>query len=89
MKVFQIINNKCHWDATAQFPTVESTVGFFPPTDLFVEAPDYVREGWGYADGEFTEPPADEDESAPTQLDRVEAQAAYTAMMTDTLLPEV
>ena len=24
----------------------------------------------------------------PTQLDRVEAQAIYTAMMTDTLLPE-
>ena len=24
----------------------------------------------------------------PTQLDRVEAQATYTAMMTDTLLPE-
>ena len=26
---------------------------------------------------------------APTQLDRVEAQAAYTAMMTNTMLPEV
>ena len=25
-------------------------------------------------------------EPAPTQLDRIEAQAAYTAMMTDTLL---
>lgn len=25
----------------------------------------------------------------PTQLDRIEAQTAYTAMMTDTLLPEV
>lgn len=25
---------------------------------------------------------------APSQLDRVEAQATYTAMMTDTLLPE-
>jgi hypothetical protein len=25
----------------------------------------------------------------PTQLDRVDAQATYTAMLTDTLLPEV
>lgn len=29
-----------------------------------------------------------EPESEPTQLDRVEAQATYTAMMTDTLLEE-
>lgn len=28
-------------------------------------------------------------EPAPTQLDRVEAQATYTALITDTLLPEV
>lgn len=35
---------------------------------------DYVLEG-----GDWTEP-------GPTQLDRVEAQAVYTAMMTDTLL---
>lgn len=35
--------------------------------------------------------PEPEPESAPepTQLDRIEAQAAYTAMMTDTLLTEV
>lgn len=87
MKVFQIIDHKCHWDATAQFPTVESTVGFFPPDDLFVEAPDHVQEGWGYANGEFIEPePPVEDKPEPTQLDRVEAQATYTALMTDTLL---
>ena len=30
--------------------------------------------------------PAPEPEPEPTQLDRVEAQATYTAMMTDTLL---
>lgn len=37
--------------------------------------------------GEMPEPePAPEPE--PTQLDRVEAQATYTAMMTDTLLEE-
>ena len=27
--------------------------------------------------------------ATPTQLDAIEAQVAYTAMMTDTLLPEV
>lgn len=32
------------------------------------------------------EPTPVEPEPAPTQLDRVEAQATYTAMMTDTLL---
>lgn len=48
MKVFQIEANVCYWDATRQFPTVESTVGYFPPELLFVEAPDYVFEGWGY-----------------------------------------
>ena len=33
--------------------------------------------------------PEPEPEPEPTQLDRIEAQAAYTAMMTDTLLTEV
>lgn len=33
--------------------------------------------------------PEPEPEPEPTQLDRVEAQATYTAMLTDTLLPEV
>lgn len=30
-----------------------------------------------------------ESETAPTQLDRIEAQALYTALMTDTLIEEV
>lgn len=55
-KVFQIESGICYWDATRQFPTVDSTVGFFPPNLLFVEAPDYVFEGWGYANGEFIKP---------------------------------
>lgn len=37
------------------------------------------------AEGEAAEEPVVEE---ATQLDRVEAQAVYTAMMTDTLLPE-
>lgn len=60
MKVFQIEANVCYWDATRQFPTKESTVGYFPPDLLFVEAPDYVFEGWGYIDGEFIKPEAPE-----------------------------
>lgn len=60
MKVFQIEANVCYWDASRQFPTVESTVGYFPPSVLFVEAPDYVFEGWGYVDGEFIQPKAPE-----------------------------
>lgn len=35
------------------------------------------------------ERPEPQEQTEPTQLDRIEAQAAYTAMMTDTLLPEV
>ena len=55
MKVFQIENNICYWDATKQFPNVDATIGRFPAALLFVEAPDYVFEGWGYdpdAEGE-------------------------------------
>ena len=41
----------------------------------------------GAAIGGSYDPPEPEPEPAPpTQLDRVEAQAAYTALMTDTLL---
>lgn len=48
MKIFQILNNMCHWDATRMHPTLESTVGKYAPNIVFVEAPDYVFESWGY-----------------------------------------
>ena len=48
MKIFQIVNNICYYDATPVHPTLESTVDRYPPDVLFVEAPDIVREGWGY-----------------------------------------
>lgn len=51
MKVFQIVNNICYWDATSKFPTVEDTFGKFPSDVEFVSAPDYVFEGWGYDRG--------------------------------------
>ena len=48
MKIIQIVANICHYDATPVFPTLQSTEGRFPQDVLFVEAPDYVFEGWGY-----------------------------------------
>lgn len=48
MKIFQILNSICWWDATSTVHTIEEAHEMFPPTDLFVEAPDYVFEGWGY-----------------------------------------
>lgn len=44
-----------------------------------------------YVDGAYVYDPLPEPEPVepePTQLDRVEAQATYTAMMTDTLLED-
>ena len=48
MKIFQILNGFCHWDATRKHPTLESTIGKYAPDILFVEAPDYVHEGCGF-----------------------------------------
>ena len=48
MKIFQILDSICHWDATKKHPTLESTKGKYTADILFVEAPDYVFEGWGY-----------------------------------------
>lgn len=48
MKIFQIEYHRCHWDATPVHPTLADTVGVYAPDIVFVEAPDYVFEGWGY-----------------------------------------
>ena len=48
MKTFQILRGFCHWDATRKYPNVKDTEGKYAPGIVFVEAPDYVREGWGY-----------------------------------------
>lgn len=61
--------------------------GFILRTDVVENYLHYT-----FVDGVLTltnipEPTPSEDvEPAPTQLDRIEAQVAYTAMMTDTLL---
>ena len=56
-----------------------------PIVDSFPEGniADYL-----YIDGEYVYSPlpAEEAVEEPTQLDRIEAQVTYTAMMTDTLL---
>lgn len=61
MKIFQIVNDICYYDATPVHPTLKSTEGKYPPDVLFVEAPDKVHEGWGYdetqvGDARFIQP---------------------------------
>lgn len=60
MKIFQIVNNFCKWDASKQFSTIEKAKLAYPNSIVFVEAPDYVHEGWGYINGEFIKPQAPE-----------------------------
>lgn len=60
MKIFQIVNNFCKWDASKQFSTIEKAKLAYPNSIIFVEAPDYVHEGWGYINGEFIKPQAPE-----------------------------
>lgn len=54
MKVFQIENDICHWQTP--YTSLDETIDKYPKNILFVEAPDYVFEGWGYIDGEFIKP---------------------------------
>ena len=49
------------------------------------EANETIAKAEAY-NGEYTIEDDGEPEPAPTQLDRIEAQTTYTAMMTDTLL---
>ena len=48
MKIFQILDGICYYDATPVHPTLDDTVGKYPPDVIFVEAPDYVFENWGF-----------------------------------------
>lgn len=49
------------------------------------EANETIAKAEAY-NGEYTVEDDGEPESAPTQIDRIEAQVAYTALMTDTLM---
>lgn len=51
------------------------------------ELPDGDITQYRYEEGVFVyDPLPQQDQQIPTQLDRIEAQLVYTAMMTDTLL---
>ena len=54
------------------------TLGWSKPNEAIAKAEAY--------NGEYTIEDDGEPEPAPTQVDRIEAQVAYTAMMTETLL---
>ena len=57
MKVFQIVGGFCYYDASALYDSVASIPdGTYPPNIKFADAPDYVREGWGYDGVNFIEP---------------------------------
>lgn len=47
-KVFQIVNGMCYWQTP--YSSVDETVGRYPADCIFVEAPDYVNESWGFQD---------------------------------------
>ena len=63
---------------------------FAAPGAVLVEAiPEGNLSDYRFQDGDFVYDPLPEPDPVPeepSQLDRVEAQAVYTAMMTDTLL---
>lgn len=55
MQVFQIIGGIVHWK-TPYARLADIPPGTYAPDILFIEAPDHVREGWGYTDGNFIKP---------------------------------
>lgn len=64
MKIFQILHGMCHWETP--FKSLDETFGRFPTDCLFVEAPDYVTEQWGFnefgiGDERFIQPEIPED----------------------------
>lgn len=46
MKIFQIVEGICKWETG--YVTIGEAYNIFPEDLLFVEAPDYVYEGWAY-----------------------------------------
>ena len=61
MKIFQILNGICHWDATETVQTLDEAAARFSPEMQFAAAPDTVFEGWGFdgtaeGDARFVKP---------------------------------
>lgn len=46
MKIFQIVDGKCYW--CTPFSNLEEVSDRFPSNCTFIEAPDFVFEGWGF-----------------------------------------
>ena len=69
---------------------LSATYAEYAPEDavLVDELPEGDIADYLYVDGQYVHDPLPkpEGDEQPTQLDRVEAQVTYTAMMTDTLL---
>lgn len=68
---------------TEEQPNIEQV--FYEVSLGWSEANEKIAKAEAY-NGEYTIEDDGEPEPAPTQLDRIEAQTTYTAMMTDTLL---
>ena len=80
-------NKRIQSATTAQFASV------YPPDSIvYVESlPEGDISEYLYIDGEYVHSPRPQPAPVtpvPTQLDRIEAQVTYTAMMTDTLLED-
>lgn len=65
MKIVQVENGFVHWDASPVVPDLEWAAAYYAPNIVFVEAPDYVFEGWAYdedkeGDARFVQPIAPE-----------------------------
>lgn len=63
MKIVQIENGFVHWDATRDVPDLDWAASHYAPNIIFVEAPDYVFEGWTFdeeleGDERFVQPVA-------------------------------
>lgn len=48
MKVFQVVNHICYYDASRLYKTAEEAAQYYSPDTLWADAPDYVFESWGY-----------------------------------------
>lgn len=65
MKVFQIVSGFCYYDATRLYPNAAEAAKHYSPDTVWVNAPDYVFEAWGYdasktGDERFIRPKAPE-----------------------------
>ena len=95
MKVFQIFMDICYYDATQLYDTASEALTRYPPDVLFVDAPDYVFEGWGYdatveGDERFIEPTPPEgwlyDEKTGTFYPETETAPSDTPSIQDDII---